>query len=96
VLWPFGCKGHTHLHISLIGTTDSCHFPPPHQTPFTMWMMALLVIYGVSYDKLSGLEGPLVSLSMAQRVVTGSSRLRMWAQALVYAETPADKALARQ
>jgi hypothetical protein len=45
----------------------------PAQAPFALWMVALLVIYGVSYDKLSGLEGPLVSLSMAQRV--GSAAL---------------------
>jgi hypothetical protein len=42
--------------------------PTLAQAPFVLWMAALLVIYGISYDKLSGLEGPLVSLSMAQRV----------------------------
>jgi hypothetical protein len=70
--------------------------PAFHQAPFALWMVALLVIYGVSYDRLSGLEGPLVSLSMSQRVVTGGSRLRMWAQALVYAGSSEDKALARK
>lgn len=38
------------------------------QLPMLLWVAAVIVIYGVSFQKLEGLQAPLASLNAAAHV----------------------------
>jgi hypothetical protein len=38
------------------------------QVPLLLWVAAVIIIFGVSFQKLQGLQGPLASLNAAAHV----------------------------
>jgi hypothetical protein len=54
------------------------------QVPLLLWVAAVVVIYGVSYADLQGLQGPLASLNTASHVLFRFSRCRLYAAKLAY------------
>ena len=48
------------------------------QAPLLLWVMAVIVIFGVSYQQLQGLQGPLASLNTMAHVTYRSSRVRLY------------------
>jgi hypothetical protein len=59
---------HTHTHA---------HNTHTHQVPLLIWASAVIVIFGVTFQKLAGLQAPLSSLNAAARVTYGISRVRL-------------------
>jgi hypothetical protein len=45
-----------------------CHLTLVLQVPLLLWVAAVIIIFGVSFQKLQGLQGPLASLNAAAHV----------------------------
>jgi hypothetical protein len=50
--------------------------PPAAQLPIALWCSAVIIIFGVSFQELSDLQGPLASLNVAAHVMYRVARLR--------------------
>lgn len=48
------------------------------QIPLLLWVAAVIVIFGVSYSSLQGLQGPLASLDTASHVLYRVTRIRLF------------------
>lgn len=56
-----------------VGPTHAvCHLL---QVPLLIWCVALIIIYGVSFDRVKNLQGPLTSLDVAAHVIYRLSRV---------------------
>ncbi|KAF8055488.1 tmcC [Scenedesmus sp. PABB004] len=60
--------------------------------PLLLWVAAVIIIFGVSFQKLQGLQGPLASLNAAAHVRFRLARVRLIANVYAFAETPAEMA----
>ena len=45
--------------------------------PLVLWAAMVIVVFGVTFQKLAGLQAPLSSLNAAARVTYGISRVRL-------------------
>lgn len=83
------------LHSAFFPTSlvaDGCHCCCcALQIPLLMWMSAVVIIFGVSFQKLNDLQGPLASLNVAAHVVYGVARVRHLMNMLAFAEQASDK-----
>ena len=52
------------------------------QVPLILWVMAVIVIFGLSFQRLKGLQGPLASLNSMAHVIYRASRVRMYSNLL--------------
>lgn len=59
------------------------------QVPMFIWMATVAIIFGVSYDQLHGLQGPLASLDVAIHVQYQLGRCRLVANTLAYSDSHA-------
>jgi hypothetical protein len=57
--------------------------------------MAVIVVFGVSYQQLQGLQGPLASLNTMAHVIYRSSRVRMYTSMLAMTTDPLEKEVLR-
>jgi hypothetical protein len=51
-------------------------------------MAAVIIIFGVTFQKLNDLQGPLASLNLAAHVIYRAARLRLYVNLLAYALPP--------
>eukprot|EP00883_Tetradesmus_obliquus_P002715 jgi/Sobl393_1/12921/SZX78204.1 len=58
--------------------------------PLLLWVAAVIIIFGVSFQKLQGLQGPLASLNAAAHVRFRFARCRLIAQVYGFSQTDAD------
>jgi hypothetical protein len=63
---------------------------PALQVPLLLWLAAVVIIFGVSFQQLSGLQGPLASLDNAAHVMYRSARVRAYANQYAMADAPSD------
>jgi hypothetical protein len=57
--------------------------------------MAVIVIFGVSFQRLKGLQGPLASLNGMAHVIYRASRVRMYANLLAMTTVASENAAYR-
>jgi hypothetical protein len=62
------------------------------QAMFVCFQLLLVLIYGLCFQRLEGLESPISQLNSAQHIVYRASRTRFFAVNLVFSETAAEKA----
>jgi hypothetical protein len=58
--------------------------------PLLLWLSAVVIIFGVSYKQLSGLQGPLASLDNAAHVLYRVARTRAYANQLAMADAASE------
>jgi hypothetical protein len=56
--------------------------------PLLAWAAAVLVIFGVTFQKLAGLQAPLSSLNAAARVTYRVSRVRLAGNLMAFSSDP--------
>eukprot|EP00879_Flechtneria_rotunda_P009748 GHRR01010197.1.p2 GENE.GHRR01010197.1~~GHRR01010197.1.p2 ORF type:complete len:816 (+),score=239.63 GHRR01010197.1:4977-7424(+) len=57
--------------------------------PLLLWVSAVVVIYGISYNDLQGLQGPLASLDTSAHVLYRITRCRLMSNMLAFSDSDA-------
>lgn len=64
-----------------------------YMAPFVLWEAAVLIIVALSFSSLQGARDAIVANYTGWRVVFRSSRVRLYCNRLVFAETPQEVSL---
>jgi hypothetical protein len=77
-------------------TTRTGIYCAASQVPRLIWVCLVIITFGVSFQMLQGLQGPLASLNAASHVRCRLARVRLMSNGFMFAETPAETSLWRE